>query len=295
MTIPVSLTALRSFVEVGRHGSIKQAAQRLGVTPGAISQQIKLLELRLGAQLLERRNREVRLSVEGRRLFDKVASGFEQIEMAFDLFGGRRPRQEIVISTTPSFAACWLTSRLGSFAAMHPDIEVRIETSAQLVDLGRDPVDVAIRHGTGTYPGLDAARLFAPALVAVGSRSLLADGPLASPADCLRFPLLQDRDRADWSIWLDAHGVKPSRIAAKGPSYADDALLIQGAMAGQGLAVVRDVYAKDALAAGKIMLAVDAPVLTSAEYFVVVRPDRMKVRKIAAFRKWIMHEAKASH
>jgi len=292
MTSPVSFGALRTFVEVGRQGSIKRAARELNVTPGAVSQQVKTLEARFGVQLLERGNREVKLSAHGLRLFGKVAPGFEQIDAAVQLFEDRRPGpRSLVVSTTPSFAACWLTPRLGRFAALHPEIEIRIETSAQLADMTSGMVDVAIRHGSGNYPGLDAALLFTPRLVAVGSPSLLIDGPLTDPADCLRYPLLQDRDRADWSAWLEAHGVKPIRNATKGPSYADDALLIQGVIACQGLAIVRDVYAARSLDAGSIMLAIDAPVSTPAGYFVVVQPDKITVPKIAAFRQWIMREA----
>lgn len=292
MTSPVSFGALRTFVEVGRQGSIKRAAQELNVTPGAVSQQVKALEARFGVQLLERGNREVKLSAHGLRLFGQVAPGFEQIDAAVQLFEDRRPGpRSLVVSTTPSFAACWLTPRLGRFAAQHPEIEIRIETSVQLADMTSGMVDVAIRHGSGDYPGLDVAILFTPQLVAVASPSLLLDGPLTDPADCLRYPLLQDRDRADWAAWLEAQGVKPARNAMKGPSYADDALLIQGVIAGQGIAIVRDVYATRALDAGSIMLAIDTPVLTPAGYFVVVQPDRMTVPKIAAFRQWIMREA----
>lgn len=296
MTLPVSFGALRTFVEVGRQGSIKRAAQELSVTPGAVSQQVKALEARFGVQLLERGNREVKLSAHGLRLFGKVAPGFEQIDAAVQLFEDRRPGpRSLVVSTTPSFASCWLTPRLGRFAARHPEIEIRIETSVQLADMTSGMVDVAIRHGSGSYPGLEATLLFTPRLVAVASASLLIDGPLNDPADCLRYPLLQDRDRADWPNWLEAHGVKASQSATKGPSYADDALLIQGAIAGQGLAIVRDVYAADALVAGRIMLAIDAPVPTSAGYFIVVQPDRMTAPKIAAFRKWIMQEGGADN
>lgn len=292
MTLSVSFGALRSFVEVGRQASIKQAARELNVTPGAVSQQIKALEAHFGVQLLTRGNREVRLSADGLRLYAKIATAFEQIDAAVQLFDGRRPGPEtLVISTVPSFAACWLTSRLGRFAAAHPGIEVQVETSIQLADLGGGSADVAVRHGMGSYPGLDAVRLFSPQLIAVGSPDLLIDGPVPSPADCLRYPLLQDRDRTDWSVWLEAHGVKASHSAAKGPSYSDDALLVQGAIAGQGLAIVRDVYAAGALTAGRLMLAIDAPVPTPAGYFVVTRSDRMSVPKIAAFRQWIMREA----
>jgi LysR family glycine cleavage system transcriptional activator len=292
MTSPVSFGALRTFVEVGRQGSIKRAAQALNVTPGAVSQQVKALEARFGVQLLERGNREVKLPAHGLRLYGKITTSFEQIDAAVQLFEGRRPGPEtLVISTTPSFAACWLAPRFGRFTAQHPQIEVQIRTSIQLVDFMKDSIDVALRHGAGNYPGLDASLLFTPRLVAVGSPSLLAHGPLHSPADCLSYPLLQDRDRADWTAWLGAHGVEATRSAIKGPSYADDALLIQGAIAGQGLAIVRDVYAAQALEAGSIMLAIDAPVPTPASYFAVVRPDRVKTPKIAAFRAWIRREA----
>lgn len=292
MTSPVSFGALRTFVEVGRQGSIKRAAQELNVTPGAVSQQVKALEARFGVQLLERGNREVKLSAHGLRLFGKVAPGFEQIDAAVQLFEDRRPGpHSLVVSTTPSFAACWLTPRLGRFAAQHPKIEIRVETSVQLADMTGGMVDVAIRHGSGDYPGLDAALLFMPKLIAVASPALLIDGPLSGPADCLHYPLLQDRDRADWPTWFEAHGLKSARNATKGPSYADDSLLIQGVIAGQGLAVVRDVYAARALETGSIMLAVDAPVPARAGYFAVVQPSRMTVPKIAAFRQWIMREA----
>lgn len=292
MTPPVSFGALRAFVEVARQGSIKRAAQQLNVTSGAVSQQVKALEVRFGVQLLERGNREVKLSTHGQRLFSKLAPGFEQIDAAIHLLeASRQSPRSLVVSTTPSFAACWLVPRLGRFAALHPEIEVRIETSVMLADMAGDRVDVAIRHGSGNYPGLDTTLLFMPRLVAVATPSLLPNGPLTAPADCLRYPLLQDRDRADWPGWLEAHGLKPTRNATKGPSYADDALLIEGAIAGQGLAIVRDIYLSRALEVGSIMLAIDAPIPTKAGYFLVVQPHRITVPKVAAFSRWIMREA----
>lgn len=295
MTSPVSFAALRAFVEVGRRGGVKRAALALNVTPGAVSQHVKALEARFGVELLERGNREVTLSVHGRRLFGEIASGFEQIDAAVAGFVPRRPEpRPLVVSTTPSFAACWLAPRLGRFAALHPEIEITIETSVQFADMTNGTVDVAIRHGSGDYPGLDATLLFAPRLVAIASPSLPAEARPAHPADCLNHPLLQDRDRADWSTWLEAHGVAPERAATKGPSYADDALLIRAVAAGQGLAVVRDVYAAHALEAGDVVLAIDAPVPTAARYFAVVQPGRATVPKIAAFRRWIVAEADAA-
>lgn len=293
MVSPVSFGALRTFVEVGRQGGIKAAAQELNVTPGAVSQQIKALEARFGVPLIERGNRSVKLTPDGLRLFGRIAPGFEEIDAAVRMFEDRKPGPTtLVVSTTPSFAACWLVPRLGRFAALHPDIEIRLETTARLADFGRERVDVAIRHGKGSYPGLHSDLLLTPSLIAIGSPDLLG-GPLSSAADCLRFPLLQDRDRADWHSWLEANSVSPGDIAAKGPSYADDGLLIQAAAAGQGLAIVRDVYAANALAEGTIIRAGGAPVPAPDAYHAVTRPGQRGSRKLTAFLDWLHTETHA--
>lgn len=159
-------------------------------------------------------------------------------------------------------------------------------------DLTGGMVDVAIRHGSGKYPGLHAERLFAPRLVVVASPSVLLDGPLTDPADCLRYPLLLDRDRSDWPAWLEGQGIGPTRNARAGPSYADDALLLQAAAAGQGLAVVRDVYAARALRRAVSRWRVKGRCRhRRAIFFVVVHPDRLAVPKIATLGQWIMEEA----
>lgn len=294
MVSPVSFGALRTFVEVGRQGGVKRAAEELNVTPGAVSQQVRALEARFGVRLIERGNRSVKLSPEGLRLFSRIAPGFEQIDAAVRLFDERKPGPAtLVVSTTPSFAACWLVPRLGRFATLRPDIEIRLETTAKLADLTHEPVDMAIRHGPGNYPGLASEVLATPSLIAIGSPDLLKS-PLTSPADCLQFPLLQDRDRVNWHVWLEANGVNPGRNAMKGPSYADDALLIQAAAAGQGLAIVHDIYAANALASSAVIQAIAARIPTGNAYHMVVRPERRNSPKIAAFLEWLRAEALTS-
>ena len=294
MSLPVSLPALRAFVEVGRHGSVKGAAGELGVTPGAVSQQIKMLEGQLGVSLFERGNREIRLTREGSLLYGNLAPGFRQIDDALHAFAERRPGPAtLVVSTTPSFAACWLAGRIGRFTRAHPGIELRLETSEQVMDLRATGIDLAIRHGAGHWPALDVTPLFPTRLVMVAAPGLLVDGPLAAPEDCLRHPLLHDRNRTDWLNWLSATGVRLPRGALKGLSYADDALLVQAAAAGQGLALVRDVSAFDDLSAGKIVLATQATVPLPDGYFLVTRPDRARTRKVEIFRHWILAEAAA--
>jgi LysR family transcriptional regulator, glycine cleavage system transcriptional activator len=291
----VSFGALRAFVEVGRQASVKRAAAQLNVTPGAISQQVKALEKRLGVRLLEHSGRDIRLSADGLMLFGGVAANFDAIDETLELFATRRGGpQTLTVSTTSSFASCWLTSRLGRFGAENPAIEIRLEVSEQLADLAADGVDLAIRYGLGAYPGLDARLLVSPRLVVVGSPAFVAASRIEAPADCLRLPLLQDRQRADWPRWFQGLGLKAPRGIVRGPSFADDGLLIRAAAAGQGLAVVRDIAAWDDLAVGRLCLALPDAVETAECYYVVARPDRLRVPKIAAFIDWVLREAEES-
>lgn len=289
---------LRAFAEVGRLGSIKAAAESLGVTAGAVSQQIKLLEDRLKVDLLRRGNRVIALTPAGTRLHGPLAAGFQQIEEAVEGLGRRRSsRESLTISTVASFAAAWLVPRLGGFTARHPEIEVRIETSFRLVDLKAERVDVALRHGLGDYPGLLAEKLLALRLLPVASPALLAEGPpIRDAAGCLNYPLLHDRDRADWPLWLRAQGVAAarSRQANKGPSFADDFLQLRAAVAGQGIALVRDLYVAEEVAAGRLAVALEGPWPSPFAYYLVTRPALAQTAKVRAFRDWIVNEAKTS-
>ena len=287
------LLALRAFVEVGRFGSVKAAANRMGVTPGAVSQQVKLLEERIGVTLFVRERHGVRLTREGASAHPMLLRAFEQIEAGLDMLETVTGRRGVTISTMPSFAASWLVPRLGRFTALHPEIEVRVEATSSVVDLHRDRVDVAIRHGLGDYPGLDARLLLTPVLLPVASPALLAAGPpISAPIDCLAYPLLHDAACADWGLWLKAHGVEDDRRASKGTSFADGYLLIRAAEAGQGLALIQDVYARDEISRGQLALALDQPWPTRFAYYLVTVPATTRRQEVATFAEWIVEEAR---
>ncbi|POA52506.1 MULTISPECIES: transcriptional regulator GcvA [unclassified Pseudomonas] len=289
------LLALRAFVEVGRHASIKHAAQALGVTSGAVSQQIRQLEERVGMPLFIRRHQRMVLTEAGSRVHPQLLAAFEQIQAALWTLEADRIRSTVTISTVPSFAASWLVPRLGRFTSQHPEIEVRVEASAALVDLQRDRVDIAIRHGLGHYPGLVTEPLLAPVLLPVAAPALLAAGePIREPADCLAWPLLQDTDRADWALWLAAHGVAADLRAERGTAFEDDYLLIRAAAAGQGLALVPQEYAREEIAAGRLVQALDRPWPARFAYYLVTQAQAWRRPEVEAFMAWIRQEAKAS-
>lgn len=295
MATSLPLLALRAFVEVGQQGSIKAAAQSLNVTSGAVSQQIRLLEDRVGMALFTRERSGLRLTEAGAGVHPGLLQAFEQIETALQSLQQISSRQTLTVSTVATFAASWLVPRLGRFNQRYPHIEVRVEATSALVDMRRDRVDVALRHGLGVYPGLQVTRLMAPVLVPVASPALLsANSNLSEPQDCLDFPLLHDSERADWPLWLNAHGVGKDPRAERGTALEDDFLLIRAAGAGQGLALVPQEYATEEIAAGRLLQVMDKPWPARFAYYVVTRPDAMQRDEVRAFVEWVMEEANSA-
>lgn len=295
MAKSLPLAALHTFVEVARCGSMKQAADLLCISPGAVSQHIRNLEDRLTVRLFERNGREIELTGIGRALCDQLAGGFKEIEAAWsNIHGSNRQVVRLTVTTTASFASTWLVARLGSFKAEYPEIETAVDTRAPLVDLRRDYVDIAIRHGLGNYPGHASFRIWTPELWPVCSPQLLDSAMrIEEPADCLSYPLLQDADRADWTLWLRAHGIEDVR-AKRGASFSEDALLIKAAVSGQGVALVRDIYARDEIATGRLVRVLERPWPAEFSYYIVCSEARKDEWKIAAFRDWLTAEIEAS-
>lgn len=293
MTATLPLQALRTFVEVSQRGSITAAAQALHVTPGAISQQIRLLEERLGIALLVRERHGMRMTEAGADVYPMLSAAFAQIDKAVDMLEAMKARQSLTVSTVATFAASWLVPRLGRFKQRHPHIEIRVEATPALVDLRRDHVDVALRHGLGDYPGLDVVPLMAPVLVPVAAPGLAASVTLTEPAECLDYPLLHDADRADWPLWLSAHGVAQDPRAQRGNAFDDDFLLIRAAESGQGLALVPAAHAQEEIAAGRLVQVLDKPWPSRFAYYAVSRPGAAQRPEVRAFIDWILEEAAA--
>jgi LysR family glycine cleavage system transcriptional activator len=292
MASSLPLLALRTFVEVGKLGSIKAAAQALHVTSGAVSQQIRLLEARTGVTLFIRDRYGVRLTDAGASVHARLGEAFAQIDHAVDTLSSHGRRSTLTISTVATFAASWLVPRLGRFTDRHPEIEVRVEATSALVDLRRDHVDIALRHGLGRYPELAVTWLMAPVFIPVASPTFVMHTPITTPQDCLQYPLLHDADRADWALWLDAHGVATDARSQRGSSFEDDFLLIRAAEAGQGLALVPHVHAEEEIAAGRLVQVLDKPWPGRFAYYAVTRPESARRPEVSAFLDWLIEETR---
>lgn len=277
-----------TFHVVARTGAMHKAARELGVTPGAISQRIRAVEERHGRRLFARSRNGIALTHAGETLWQDVGAAFAKIEAAHGKHFIDRSNTVIRISAAPTFAYSSLVSSLGEFSAAHPAIRISVETEDRLADLRSEPVDLAIRHGLGTYTGLKSEWLCSPELIVVASPDLLArEGPVSHPTDCLKFPLLPDSTGNDWSLWFQAHGVDASR-ARYGTGFKDELLTIKAAVEGQGLALLNDVYVRAELTAGRLTQVLDTSWPTEFAYYAVALPETFQRPPIKALVKWLL-------
>ena len=284
------LSAVRAFEAAARHSSFTKAAAELGMTQAAVSYQIKLLEDRVGAPLFLRLPRRVVLSEAGKRLAPRVTEAFQRLEAAF---ASLRESSESVLSVTAimSFATNWLVPRLGTFQLAHPSIAVRLETDHRLVDFDREEIDVGIRTGRGTWPGLNSHLLMPSEFTPLCSPALLARaGKLADPADLLKLPLLDWQDEW-WRQWFAFAGIDNPRPAPHPTVQLESQLMLgQAAMAGQGVAILTPAYFAADIAAGRLVQPFDIVGRSESSFYLVYPQERQNVPKIRAFRDWILQE-----
>lgn len=284
------LHALRAFEATARHLSVKNAAAELSVTPGAVSQLVKALELRLGTQLFHRVNRGILLTEAGQSYLPPVRNAFRQIAEATRRLAVAADTS-LTVSVTPFFAAAWLVPRLKRFQDAHPDIDLRVVTSSALADFSRDGVDVAVRHGLGRYPGLTSDRVIAVEIVPVAAPALIAERDLPrGPADLTRWPKVHDAERRGWHLWFEAQGVDDVG-APRGPSFDDSGLLLKAILAGQGAGLLPAAMIASELEEGRLVRLADTTLLDEFAYYLVFPREHGGRRKIAAFRSWILTEA----
>ena len=287
------LTPLRSFEATGRHLSFTKAAHELNVTQAAVSHQVKSLEKYLGLKLFRRLNRTLLLTDAGQLYLPPLTDAFEAIQRATHRLRQHHGRARLTVSVLPSFAAGWLVPRLGRFHQRCPDVNLRIHPTVAHTDFRRGDVDLGIRYGRGSYPGLRADRLMREEFYPVCSPQL-QEGPvpLRDPADLTHHTLLHDEATVEWRTWLLAAGVE-GVDAERGITVTDSSMLLRAAIAGQGVALARSVLAADEIASGRLVRPFDVDVPAEFAYYLTCPEESADQPNVAAFREWILEEARA--
>ena len=282
------LHALRAFEAAARLESFSRAADELHVTHGAVSHQVRALEEFLGAALFTRNGRRVALTAEGRVFADRVRAALRDIGEAANALRRSERANRLTVSLLPSFAARWLMPRIGRFMAAHPEITVNVQASLALVDFEREEVDLAIRFGSGDWPRVEAEKFMDDEYFPVASPRFNRGRLPTRPAEIAKFRLVTSSDEP-WTPWFRAAGLKLAE--PQGPLFSDSSMVVQAAIDGRGIALVRRSIAEGDLAAGTLVRLFDVAIPAPGSYY-LVRPQRPASQKVLAFRAWMFEEKK---
>lgn len=300
MKSPVHLNALRAFEASARHQSFSGAAAELHVTPAAVGQLVRMLEEWLGAPLFHRgTSGRARLTATeaAERALPELRAGFDRLALGLERLKESSASGLLTVTVSPAFAAKWLLPRIDRFQAAWPDTDVRLDTSLKPVDFVAQRVDIGVRYGAGSWPGLLADKLMDEVIYPVCSPGLLRKRRLGTPEELARETLIHDLSMdghagfPSWQAWLEKAGVAET-TARRGMKINNSAAVLQAAIEGHGIALARSVMAHDDVASGRLVrLFPEITFASSLAYFVVYRAECASLPRLAAFRDWLLREA----
>ena len=289
------LNALRAFEAAGRLGSFKEAASELHVTPGAVSQHVRLLEAWLGASLFERHNRHVALTPAAKAYLEEVGPLFKQLSQATARYGmPETVSRTLSVNAPATFTLRWLVPRLAKFRAEHPDVEVKVETSNGPLESLKENYDVIIRGGPDTFYGYSMQSFLSEERLPVCSPALLQRVPLRLPGDLRQHTLLHTSSLPRlWPDWLASAQIPALRPAAT-LTFDHFYLTLQGAIDGIGIAMGPTALVSDDLAAGRLIAPFAGPRLPSRSYCTYVPDEKLGDELVVLFRSWLKREGMCS-
>jgi LysR family glycine cleavage system transcriptional activator len=297
-TLP--LTALRAFEAAARHMSFKNAAAELGVTPTAVSHQVRALEDACGTALFRRQPRPLALTDAGGRLLPLLRAGFDSLAAAIASVRVEGSQQPLRITTTNAFAHRWLVPRLPQWREARPGINLRIIGTDAVIDLAAGQADVAIRYAREPPPGLVARELLRDRFWPMCSPALLAaTGRPTRPADLARLPLIHmdwppgDPPPPTWQSWADTarrvDADMPEIVEADGLTFQEELHAIEAMVGGLGAGIGSDVLCARELATGALVKT--SPInLPGFGFYLCHLPAHPRRAAIEAFAAWAVSE-----
>lgn len=285
--------ALLAFEAAARHESFTHAARELFLTESAVSRQIATLETQLGVRLFVRAKQRVVLTRAGRLYGTQVRRTLEQLDrdtlsiMAHGSGGG-----SLELAVLPTFASEWLIPRMKDFDDRHPDVRVNMGVHTDLFTFDETHFEAAIHFGQPTWPGTSSDYLFGEEVVPVCRPSILK-GPVRTAADLLTYPLLHSTTRPSaWLQWFAEQRVEDHR-ALQGVRYELHTMLIAGAAAGLGIALVPKFFVEGQLATLGLTIPFDVKSVAESAYYLVYPTELTHGQPLSVFREWLLDQAKA--
>ncbi|WP_375689374.1 LysR family transcriptional regulator [Pseudooceanicola sp. LIPI14-2-Ac024] len=282
------LNALRVFEVAMRQGSFTKAATELRVTQAAVSHQIARLEDLLGVTLFLRTSQGLVPTDEGRLLFPVLEHGFDAMARVLDRLGGRRDIEVLSVGVNTTFALGWLMPRLDAFREAHPEIDLRIATNNNRVEILREGLDMAIRFGTGGWTGHETIPLMATPFAPLCAPEMAAR--LRDPADLGQVTLLRSYRSAEWPGWFAAAGTPCPPIT--GAVFDSSVALAELAASGAGAALLPVAMFERFVAQGQLAQPYGITV-SVGRYYLAWPSDRATTRAMTTFARWLSGAAPA--
>jgi LysR family transcriptional regulator, glycine cleavage system transcriptional activator len=287
------LRAIAVFHAAARAGSVSGAAQELGVTPSAVSQQIASLEVHLGTSLMAKAGRRVVLTEAGERYFEMIAGNIDRIADATQDVRGYLSSKSLIVRATPSLSTKWLLPRLNRFLDANPNLDVRVDATNEPTDFSREGVDIEIRHGEGNWAGLFVEGLAEEQFLPVCAPTLCAPGTL-DPADLPGYRLIHSvKSQMQWGRWFAAAGVTAAPTWRR-VLFDRSHMAIDAAVNGIGIALESDLMMWRELQAGTLSCPVRRPPpVARTTQWLVCPHDRLRRRRVRTFLDWVRAERDA--
>lgn len=289
----VPFRAISVFHAVAEAGSIARAAEALGVTASAVSQQIQALEMQLGTALTVKSGRGVALTEAGERYFQMIDGAVERIAEATQRIRGFRSITTLTVRASPSVATKWLLPRLRNFLDVHPELEVRIDGTSDQTDFLRENIDLDIRHGEGRWPGLFVEPLAEERFWPVCAPSLHAPGSLDAVALPAQRLIHSVKSQVQWASWFIEAGLRPAERWRR-VLFDRTHMAIEAAVSGFGIALESDLMTWRELHDGALVCPVRRPpAIALSTQWIVCPHDHLRHRRVRAFLEWLRQERDA--
>ena len=289
-----SLAGLFAFEAAGRHSSFTLAAAELGVTQAAVSKQIAALEAELGRRLFERLHRKVRLTADGRRLFDAVSGGLSEISVALATMR-RGQARAVTLAVTTTMSHFWILPRLPRFRRAYPDIRVRVISQDGPLSVSGGKADLAIRFGNGNWDDGVVTPLFSTRIYPAASPQFLSNCEgLSNGSDLLALPLLAydtpDESWASWEDWFAAAGIARSTVtpAFQFSSYSD---AVHAATMDQGVVLIWGGLNAELEEQGRLVRLPGPSLQPRGAFHLVMSRAAENDKDYSAFAAWLLDEA----
>lgn len=286
--------SLLAFEASARNRSFTEAAKELNVTRVAVSRQVRQLENHLGFQLFTRGQSSIELTRAGRKLSRTVHAGFQAIADEIDTIESTREDNLITLATTTGVSTYWLMPNIGRYRRINPKADFRLLVSHDLINLGQFDVDIAIRYGTGNWPGTTSVLLQRQRIAPLCSQAFLSRyGPFGALADLANAPLLEFESAFDpSSIWANYFRDKGAVLGRteRMSSYDSYINFVQAVLDGQGIGLLGAPLMQQFIDSGVLVPAIQTEDLPQHGYYLCQPDVPTTSRTVIGFRDWIARE-----